>query len=341
MAGPDMDADAVRQETRDRSTSQNDPRYKDYQQLYELYYLRRRMARSTVTDGVSRKTSPQVDGSRFWAVIIGIDKYKFCPLKGGVSDALSIQDYITKDLGVPRDHIHLLLDESATRANIVNTLCGLYSDNRILHGDIILIYFAGYGSSYPDPGDQDICPDDAIDAICPIDRGNEVDGTVIPDISDREFNSILSAISSVKGHRITVFLDCCFFGAHIRGYPVAGARTMPSLDYESLLDMLHASDKQMSHFPGYHSVLGPDWSLDLDCFVMMVAAQENEYAREVQGRHGFHGVFTNFLLRTLRSDDLPERPTYIDVLLTIPLSYYQIPVIIGSYRRDMRIWSQD
>ncbi len=50
MAGPDMDVDAVRQETRDRSTSQNDPRYKDYQQLYELYYLRRRMARSTVTE---------------------------------------------------------------------------------------------------------------------------------------------------------------------------------------------------------------------------------------------------------------------------------------------------
>ncbi len=60
MAGPDMDADAVRQETRDRSTSQNDPRYKDYQQLYELYYLRRRMARSTVTDGVSRKVCMQL-----------------------------------------------------------------------------------------------------------------------------------------------------------------------------------------------------------------------------------------------------------------------------------------
>ncbi|KAK0234437.1 hypothetical protein EDD85DRAFT_82937 [Armillaria nabsnona] len=340
MAGPDMDADAVRQETRDISTSQNDPRYKDYQQLYELYYLRRRMTRSTVTDGVSRKTSPQIDGSRFWAVIIGIDKYKHYPLKGCVSDALSIQDYINKDLGVPQDHIHLLLDESATRANIVNTLCGLYSDNRILHGDVILIYFAGNGSSYPDPKDQDICPDDAIDVLCPIDRGNEVDGTVVPDISDQEFNSILSVISSVKGHRITVFLDCCFFRAHIRGFLINGARTMPSLR-RSLLDMLHASDKNMAHFPGYHSVLGPEWSLDLNCFVMMVATQENEFAREVQGRHGFHGVFTDFLLRTLRSDDLPERPTYIDVLLTIPMSYYQIPVIIGSFRRDMRLWYQD
>ncbi|PBK66529.1 hypothetical protein ARMSODRAFT_855082, partial [Armillaria solidipes] len=151
------------------------------------------------------------------AVIIGIDKYNGRPMKGCVSDALSIQDYITEDLGVPQDHIHLLLDESATRANIVNTLCGLYNDSRILHGDIIIIYFAGLGSSYPDPRDQDICPDDAIEAICPIDRGNEVDGVLIPDISDREVNSILSAISSVKGHRITVLLDCCFIGSHFKG----------------------------------------------------------------------------------------------------------------------------
>ncbi len=41
-----------------------------------------------------------------------------------------------------------------------------------------------------------------------------------------------------------------------------------------------ASDKQMSHSPGYHSVLDPDWSPDMDPFVMMVATQENGYARE-------------------------------------------------------------
>ncbi|KAK0430192.1 hypothetical protein EV421DRAFT_1671354, partial [Armillaria borealis] len=146
--------------------------------------------------------------SRCWAVIIGIDKYNSHPMKGCVSDVLSIQDYITEDLGVPQDHIHLLLDESATHANIINTLCGLYNDSRILHGDIIIIYFAGLGSSYPDPRDQDISPDDAIEAICPIDRGNKVNGVLISDISDREVNSILSAISSVKGHRITVLLDC-------------------------------------------------------------------------------------------------------------------------------------
>lgn len=116
---------------------------------------------------------------------------------------------------------------------------------------------------------------------------------------------------------------------------------MSSLLYDSLLDMLRASDKNMAHFPGYHTVLDPGWSLDLSCFVMMVATWENGYAREVKGQHGFHGVFTNSLLHALRSDDLPERPTYIDVLLTMQMLDLQTPVIIGSFRRDMRIWYQD
>ncbi|KAK0439715.1 uncharacterized protein EV420DRAFT_1733519 [Desarmillaria tabescens] len=229
------DADAIRQETKARSTSVGDPRYHEYMQLYELNYLRRRMARTTA---------------------------------------------------------------------------GCRIDSRILHGDIILIYFAGHGSGYPEPGHREDGPDNAIEAICPIDRGTELtDGTLIPDISDRELNAILSVISSAKGHRITVFLDCGFVGTHFRGFPPPGARSIRSLmNRASPLDMLRASDKDLAHFPGYQSVLDPDWSPDEDCFIMVVASQEYGYAKEVQfkGQDGFHGIFTYSLLRALRSEDLPE-----------------------------------
>ncbi len=53
-------------------------------------------------------------------------------------------------------------------------------------------------------------------------------GVTIPDISDKEFNSILSQISCSKGHHITVILDCCHAGSITRGINKQGAhRVLP------------------------------------------------------------------------------------------------------------------
>ncbi|KAK0440894.1 peptidase C14, caspase domain-containing protein [Desarmillaria tabescens] len=126
-----------------------------------------------------------IEGSRFWAVLIGIDAYPSSPLNGCVSDALAMKEYITNDLGVPEDHIQCLLsasyqpssqsddndtplvdngvhshpgvqsgaisvDDSSnpTRTNIVETLLGLSTSPLIQKDDIIIIYFAGHGSIY-------------------------------------------------------------------------------------------------------------------------------------------------------------------------------------------------
>ncbi|KAK0227235.1 peptidase C14, caspase domain-containing protein, partial [Armillaria nabsnona] len=193
---------------------------------------------------------PQVDASRFWAVLIGIDTYPSSPLRGCVNDANKIAQYLMEDLGVAEDHIQRLLSAntplhmphtsntfigtinngvqrlfdwssmttshidcmSPTRANIIASLLRLSTDSRIKEGDNILIHFSGHGSKYfcsdYPPYKATSAGTGTIEVLCPIDR-DEGHGGMVPDISDREINVILSEISRTKGHRITLILDCC------------------------------------------------------------------------------------------------------------------------------------
>ncbi|PBK98852.1 hypothetical protein ARMGADRAFT_590559 [Armillaria gallica] len=69
----------------------------------------------------SLQTKPKdLDGSRFWAVLIGVDRGPHYPLHGCVSDAELMEKYLVEDLGVPSNRIQRLLGPiSPTRANIL------------------------------------------------------------------------------------------------------------------------------------------------------------------------------------------------------------------------------
>ncbi|KAK0207481.1 hypothetical protein IW262DRAFT_1234250, partial [Armillaria fumosa] len=153
------------------------------------------------------------------AVVIGIDAYEsISPLKCSVTDAQSFREYLTTKLGIPAMRIQVLLGSkqhtSSGSSNLIN-------NPDIKKGDNIIIYYAGHGSSYQFSDyndvketldDHEISPGSTgyIKALCPIDRDTfDENGDTIPDISDREFNTILMLISRVKGHHITVILNCC------------------------------------------------------------------------------------------------------------------------------------
>ncbi|KAK0431440.1 peptidase C14, caspase domain-containing protein, partial [Armillaria borealis] len=156
--------------------------------------------------------------SRFWAVLIGINEYASYPLRGCVPDARLMEKYLTEDFGVPRDRIQLLVGSkehtsledpmNPSHAHIVSALLSLITNPEITYGDNIIIYYSGHGSYYP-PHMEEGGPTDYTETLCPIDRDTlDADGFPIPDISDRELNTILTLISRVKGHRITLILDC-------------------------------------------------------------------------------------------------------------------------------------
>ncbi len=287
------------------------------------------------------------------------------PLRGCVSDARLSERYLSDDLCVPRERIQLLLGSREhddpddpmypSRAHITSTLLGLIDNPHIEKGDNIIIYYAGHGSSYhcsdysniENADYQEISSGSTghIEALCPIDRDTlDANGNIVPDISDREFNTILTLISRAKGHHITVILDCCHSASVSREVPPQGARTCRATESATLRDMLYAGDKLLRDLPGYRSILEKDWSPDDKSHVVLAACEAYQFAKErwineEDGSRVCVGVFTHSLLRLLRSGQCSAETTYMDLCDGLDESPLQTPVIAGKYRHA-HLWYQ-
>src|SRR3954468_21907853 len=84
-----------------------------------------------------------------WGLLIGVSKYKnptITSLNYPASDATALRDVLTdKTLGnVPADHVKLIVDEEATRDNILAAVSGFLTQN-VKRGDSIIVSLAGHG----------------------------------------------------------------------------------------------------------------------------------------------------------------------------------------------------
>ncbi|KAK0457093.1 caspase domain-containing protein [Desarmillaria tabescens] len=293
-----------------------------------------------------------LDTLRFYATLIGIDKYPSFPLNGCVSDVRLMKKYLTKDLGVPHDRIQLLLgcEEHTSpedpmcpsRAHIIDALLSIVTNPQIEYGDNIIIYYAGHGSYYPPERGETLIVNEYIDTLCPIDRDIVNDGKPVPDISDREFNTILTLISRAKGDHITVILDCCHSGSVSRGLPEPGARITYPMVRATLHDMLVAGEERLEMYPGYCPILDEHWQPNMESHVVLAACKKHQFAKakEVEGTAGaveYIGIFTDSLVRTLQSDCYKKETTYADLVRFLDKTPHQTPVVAGK-RKDARVW---
>ncbi|PBK84521.1 hypothetical protein ARMGADRAFT_605692 [Armillaria gallica] len=303
----------------------------------------------------------KLDSERIWAVIIGIDAYPERPgngdqrLWGCVRDALAFKDYLTDDLRLSDNHINLLLGPHAddhynddfrnsitrerylepNRANIVTTLRGLSTREEIGKNDVIIIFFAGHGAAYwKVPLDDGESAD--IEALCPMDRGaTDKAGAIIPDISDRETNSILTEISRAKGHNIAVVLDCCYAGSTTRdaGMVRGTARSMHKLwEPAAVAVMKSAADMIL---PG-ETVWHAGWKPDTKSHVCLAGCKSDEKAKEVKSHGVPCGRFTYDLLHALTLDSESEA-TFEQLYESLPSYIDQNPILFGDHKKS-RIW---
>ncbi|PBK99645.1 hypothetical protein ARMGADRAFT_1074500 [Armillaria gallica] len=300
-----------------------------------------------------------VDGSRFWAILIGINDYESNPLNGCVEDAKAMEKYLLDDLHVPKKHIQLLLGPKElvsshdaiypSRDNIIDALFSIIANSQIVYGDNIIVYFSGHGSYYfPSEDDDkallDLIGPGPIDAICPIDRDKRDDNTVpIPDISNRELNSIFSLIAQKKGNYIPAIFDCCHSGGVSRGLPERGARVTRGTKVATLRGMLDAGEKRLG---GHPSIVSRNWRHDMTSHVILAACQNYQYAKakKLRGKDGetlgYAGIFTESLLCFLRSGAYTAETRYVDVASYLHQSPHQTPVI-DENNKYARIWYQE
>lgn len=88
---------------------------------------------------------PKYTGS--YALIIGINKYATAsPLQYAASDAKSIQKLLVEHFGFGEDGIHVLIDDQATRSNIMS-LYMAFTEDGTKRDDRLMVYFAGHGET--------------------------------------------------------------------------------------------------------------------------------------------------------------------------------------------------
>ncbi|KAK0219278.1 caspase domain-containing protein [Armillaria nabsnona] len=361
ISGEDIDSVRIYLEVKNKALQDADyslglERLRKLHSLRHLYSRAQRNLRADLEICPSPPGAPHcVDASRFWAVLIGINEYASYPLRGCVPDAQLMEKYLTEDLGMPSDRIQLLLGSNEhkspedpvnpSRAHIVGALLSLLTNPGIVYGDNIIIYYSGHGSYYPHHTEEDDASE-YIETICPIDRDTlGENGKPVPDISDREFNTILSLISQAKGHCITVILDCCYSSGVCRNLPESGARTSPPMARATLQDMLVAGETNLKRYPDYRSILAKDWLPETNSHVVLAACRDYQYAKAKKviredGAVGYIGIFTDSLVRVLRSGHCKKETTYADLVRCLDKTSHQTPVVAGT-NKDVRLWYQD
>jgi len=158
--------------------------------------------------------------TRVFVLIIGIDSYKsgsIWNLDSAASDAKSTKHWLVHHLGVPRHQILMLLDSEATTTNVEDAFTSHLLDNpAIEHGDAILIYWAGHGSSLLAPRSLSGSPSAKgyghIDMLVTYDHDTKSPSGSgrISGISDRSMFAMIQSLSQAKGDNITLALDASF-----------------------------------------------------------------------------------------------------------------------------------
>lgn len=83
-----------------------------------------------------------------WALIIGINKYqKASPLSFARNDAEAIHRTLIEKFAFQEENITLLLDETATRATVLDSFIQLVQGS-VNPNDRVFVFFAGHGHTF-------------------------------------------------------------------------------------------------------------------------------------------------------------------------------------------------
>ncbi len=230
------------------------------------------------------------------ALLIAIDKYTpppgtkiegsarslFRDLDGCVNDARSMYSIITNRFEFPAANIDTLYNEMATRDGIEKRM------NQFLEsckpGDIAFFYYAGHGSQVPNSLARNEA-DKKDESMVPSDTWKPG----VKDLRDKELAVIYNKFIE-KGVKLTVIMDCCHSGSLSRGPGDPGQfRFIADANYD-------AKDASQPAPPEEH----PSGN-----FLIMSAAQDNEYAQEQRDENNIpHGAFTLAFIKALNQQSV-------------------------------------
>ena len=155
-------------------------------------------------------SSPQLSA---YALIVGIEKYRDVPAATGArADASRFETIARRTLGIKDEHLHVALDDRATKSDLEGHLAWLKSS--VPAGSRIYVFFSGHGA--PDTAGGSGSP-----YLFPYDGNPRAVST-----SALPLASVMTALGQTRAKDVLVVLDSCFSGAGGRSVLPPGARPL-------------------------------------------------------------------------------------------------------------------
>ncbi|PWU01574.1 MAG: hypothetical protein C5B53_02770 [Candidatus Melainabacteria bacterium] len=147
-----------------------------------------------------------------WALVIGISKFadSSINLKYAAKDAKDFCDYLVHDAHFSPDHVRLLLDEKATRENILSQLGDKWLPRTAGPDDLVVIYISSHGS----PSQADVAGVNYIVAY-----NTDKNSLLATGIPLRDLTSMIK--ERIHSDRIVVIMDACHSGAAVEDQQLA------------------------------------------------------------------------------------------------------------------------
>jgi len=271
------------------------------------------------------------------ALLVGINQYRDPDaLNGCVTDVALQQQLLMHRFGFKSKDIHTLIDEKATRKNILGAF-EEYLIKQVKPGDVVVFHFSGHGSQIYDPEPTFVNAENGNiglnSTLVPVDSnlpaGYRNSGGVVEDIMGHTLYLLMSAVQT---ENITVVLDSCFSGGgtrnnfKVRSRP-GGKNIRVSPDEKSYqkrwLSRLKLSPSEFVE--GYRRGVAKG--------VVLTATDPYQLAADAKLNGFYAGAFTYLLTQHLWQQDSTVKDSIAQVTQDIPKSFEQTPlydVKVGS-----------
>lgn len=260
------------------------------------------------------------------ALCVGINNYPGTQndLNGCVNDALAWADLLTTHYDFPKADVTLLLDEQATKANIMAGLKSLLAGARA--GDVLVFANSSHGTYVIDADSDE--PDHYDEALVPYDFRQSL-------ILDDELRALFADLPA--GVRLTVISDSCHSGSVTRAAaPAVVPPPRPRLLRPREFGMPDLPDHQLARLRSNHRKGHPQSRMKE---ILLSGCQSTEYSYDAYIGGAYHGAMTYYAIETIRAADYTI--TYAELVRRVnekltAEGYRQTPQLEGKTRNKQR-----
>jgi hypothetical protein len=291
--------------------------------LYEYWaYIRQKFLTQSEKQPITfNKEAPM----RKKALVVGIDKYKnpAWNLEGCTMDAAVMSGMLQDHFGFPGDNVRVVLDDRATKANMLKRLDWLVRDAK--QGDVLVFFYAGHGSQVRDRDGDEL--EDAMDEIlCPHDL--DWDDPLTDDILHSYFKRV------PQGVNLTIVFDCCHSGTGTRSLwaPVSPEGEIGEVEYQKTRYIKPPLDIEHRARGIALRVRRLGETVIKENHVLIAACTSAQEAQEKRFRGQVRGAFSYYFAEALKRADwkLTYREAHQDTLVRLrDHNFVQIPQLEG------------